>query len=186
MSDFPTALGHPNHVAVSSSDNTTLVGQAALTQNGTVSAAVWPVANTAFYIPFMVEIPFRASNAAVRVSVQAGNLDVGVYDEGGTALVTKGSTLVAVAGLQVIDLTASISLGTADPLLNPGTYYFGMNCSSTTASFFRLANVSIGNLRVCGVRQQAVGAVALPSTATFAVMAATYCPDFLLSDSSIL
>jgi hypothetical protein len=186
MSDFPTALGHPNHVAVSSTDNTTLAGQTALCQNGAVSAATWPVANTAIYVPFMVEIPFKASNAAVRVSVQAGNLDVGVYDEGGTALVTKGSTVVAAAGLQVIDLTASVSLGTADPLLNPGTYYFGMNCSSATASFFRLANASAANLRVCGVRQQAVGAIALPSTATFAVLASGYCPNFVLSDGTIL
>lgn len=183
--DFPTALGHPNHVSVSSTDNTTLVGQAALTQNGTVSAAVWPSANAAIYVPFIVEIPFRASNAAVRVSVSAGNLDMGVYDEGGNALVTKGSIAVAAAGLQVVDFTASISQGSADPLLGPGTYYFAMACSSATASFFRLANVSIGNLRVCGCRWQAT-ALPLPATATFAVMNAAYCPNFLLSDAAIL
>ena len=185
MSDFPTALGHPNHVAISSTDNTTLVGQTALMQNGTVSAAVWPTANKALYIPFIVEIPFHASNAAVRVSVQAGNLDVGIYDEGGNALVTKGSTAVAAAGLQVIDLTASISLGNADPLLSPGTYYFGMSCSSITASFFRLANVSVPNLRVCGVREQ-TSSVPLPSTATFGTLLSAYCPNFILSDSAIL
>lgn len=185
MSDFPKVLSHPNHVSVASFDNTTLVGQTALTQNGTLSAAVWPSANAALYVPFIVEVPFVVKNAAVRVSVQAGNLDMGVYDEGGTCLVSKGTTAVAAAGLQVVDLSASINNGSASPALGRGTYYFAMSCSSTTASFFRLANVSIGNLRVCGVRQQATS-VPLPANATFAVLALTYCPAFILSAGAIL
>lgn len=183
--DFPTVLSHPNHISVSSTDNTTLIGQNALCTNGTVSTAVWPTANLAFYIPFIVEIPFTVKQAAIRVGTSAGNLDCGVYDEGGTALVTKGTTAVAAAGLQVIDLSASISLGSASPFLNMGTYYFALAVSSTSASIFRLANVSVPSNRFCGIRQQ-TSSVPLPSTATFAANTSAYCPSFILSAGSIL
>lgn len=186
MSDFPSILSHPNHVSVGSADQTTLLGQFAIGANGTSTGSVWPTANTAIYVPFMVEVPFKASSVGIRITTQSGNLDVGVYDEGGTCLVSKGSTAVGVAGLQVIDLSASISHGNASPLLAPGTYYFAMNVDNTTASVHRPANITTVILRSCGIRTQAVGAVALPTTATFAVAAVNFAPIFILSGTAIL
>jgi hypothetical protein len=169
MNDFPTVLVDPNFGKVSLTDKSCVVGQAALACNVVATAAVWPSINEAFYMPFQIEVPLIVKKAAVRVSVQSGNLDMGIYAENGKALVTKGSTAVGAAGLQTIDFTTAISLGAASPLLMPGTYYFAMNCDNVTASFFRLG-MSVALNRVCGIQKQSVGAIALPATATFAAM----------------
>lgn len=104
----------------------------------------------------------------VVVAVQSGNLDVGIYSEKGSLLVSAGSTAVGAAGFQSFDVT--------DTPLNPGIYFLAMCVDNTTASFNRSNAVIAANMQACGVQQQAVGAVTLPSTATFANPASAYSP----------
>jgi hypothetical protein len=186
MSDFPTALVTPNGFTICpTSDILQPVGQWALFSNNLAGTAVWPVANTAIYTVFNLEIPMVLRTMGIKVNVQSGNLDVGVYDEKGNSIVTKGSTAVAAAGFQSIDMTASISHGSASPILMPGTYWAAMNCDNVTASFGRISP-GVNTTRFGALQQQAVGAVALPTTATFANIASSYSPLLVLSSETVL
>jgi len=163
----------------------TLVGQEAMATNGATSAAVWPQASAAVYIPFQVIIPWKVNSFAFRVNTQSGNCDVGIFDEGGTCLVAKGATVVGAAGLQVVDLSASVSRGTAGVQLGVGTYYMAMSVDNITASVFRIANVQVPVLRACGLRQQ-TSAYPLPATATFATLGNNYCPNVICGPNPIV
>jgi hypothetical protein len=157
----------------------------AYTNNQFPSAgAVWPAANRAIYAAVMVERTCVAYRFGVRVTTQAGNLDVGIYDEDFNRIVSKGSTAVAVAGLQVIDLTASVT-GTASPTLKPGIYFLALSCSSATAAFQR-ASHNAEALRVCGVQQEGLGAVTLPAVGTPANPASAYIPAMTVALANIL
>jgi hypothetical protein len=136
---------------------------------GMATAAAWPTANRALYMPVMVERQITVVKMAIVVGAQAGNVDVGIYDEIGNRLVSAGSTAVGAAGIQVFDTT--------DVTFGPGIFLLAMNVSTvTTATFLSGSPGSILG-RTSGLRQQDVGAVALPTpTATFAAMGASYIP----------
>ena len=136
---------------------------------GMSSGGVWPAANRAIYVSVLVENPVVVTQMAVWVTVQSGNLDVGIYSETGTRLVSAGSTVVgAAAAIQAINI--------ADTLLAPGVYFLAMCVDNTTAAFQRTAAGNAGIYSSFGVQQQAVGAVTLPATATFATPASAYAP----------
>jgi hypothetical protein len=137
------------------------------------TAAVWPAANRAIYESFSVETTITVTGMMLNVSVQSGNLDVGIYDINAARLVSKGSTAVAVAGPQLVDIT--------DTELTPGVYFMAMCVDNVVASFNREGNTDIQTLRTCGVQEQAVGAVTLPNPATFANPSATYLPFLSLA-----
>lgn len=165
MSDWPGAGFFPatiltcfdqKHPSVSLSGNPTAGG-------------TWPAANRAIFVPIVVDEIVTVSKIAVLPTVQSGNLDVGIYREDGTRLVSAGSTAVGTAGaVQVIDIT--------DTVLDPGVYFLALCVDNTTAAFQRQATGAGNYLQICGVQQQAVGAVTLPNPATFANPASAYCP----------
>lgn len=136
------------------------------------AAAVWPAINKALYIPVLLNRHATAYQMGVIVGTQSGNLDVGIYDMNGVRLVSAGSTAVAAAGLQIVNIT--------DTPLSPGLYYLAMCVDNTTAAFNR-GSVGAVQSQVSGMQEQAVGAVTLPSTATFANPAASYCPVIMAS-----
>jgi hypothetical protein len=138
-------------------------------------ASTWPAANRAIYMPVYVQSPVTVTNMALIVSVQSGNLDVGIYSETGTRLVSSGSTAVGAAGLQVVDIT--------NTTLATGVYYFAVCVDNTTASFNRSA-AALLPIWACGVQQEAVGAVTLPATATFANPASAYFPFIVATTAS--
>lgn len=139
-------------------------------------AAVWPAANRAIYLPVVVQRVCTAYQFLLNVSVQSGNLDVGIYDEWGNRQVSAGSTAVAAAGVQLVNIT--------DTVLTPGVYFLAMNCDNTTASFTRGSIATALQLQSYGVQQQAVGAVALPDPATFADPASAYFPMLAVATKS--
>ncbi len=141
-------------------------------------AAIWPTANTAYYVAFYIDTTVTAYQMAIQVAVQSGNLDVGIYDSLGTRLVSKGSTAVAAAGIQVVDI--------ADTTLTPGTYFMAMCCDNITASFRRWSTPDIQTLRCCGVQEQAVGAVTLPNPATFANPLVAYVPGLAIATQATM
>ncbi len=142
------------------------------------SSATWPAANRAIYAPVCVQQTVTVKKMALLVATQSGNLDVGIYSETGTRLVSSGSTAVAAAGLQSVDIT--------DTTLSPGVYFLAMCVDNTTAAFTR-GIVPVVAQQIAGVQQQAVGAVTLPATATFANAASAYTPLlFALTGSSVL
>lgn len=164
MPDFPIVETGQSLCSVSTVGLEGLVGQLENVLKNNASAGVWTTASTALYMPITISAPLLAQQMAVDVSVQAGNLDLGIYTENGTRLVSAGSTAVGAAGVQAVNI--------ADTWLAAGTYFVAMNCDSGTASFVGYS-IQMNQTRSSGIMEQAVGAVALPSPATFATMSAT-------------
>lgn len=180
MPDFPY-MGAVTRVApaISNFGSDTMIANYIGISAGTPAANTWTTANTAVYCPFTISWPFLAQKMGVRVTTQSGNLDLGIYDEKGSLLVSLGSTVVAAAGLQVANIT--------DTWLMPGTYYMAMNVDNTTAAFWAYpsATVSAAVSRPSGFQIQAVGAVALPSPATFATYTASNVPTITVTGAAL-
>lgn len=157
MSDWPQLQTSPTGI-ISTYSRFSLFAQMSSAQTLT-TGAVWPAANRALYIGFLVEATVVATKMAFNVTVQSGNCDVGIYDEPGNRKVSKGSTAVGAAGIQVIDIT--------DTTLTPGQYWMALCVDNTTAAVARTTGADTQTERLC-MREQAVGAVTLPDPATFA------------------
>lgn len=168
MADFPT-LGYMPSGAVISMTASLCSGIGAHAGGASSTAGgVWPAANRALYQSFTVESTVTAIQMIIIVVTQSGNLDMGIYDANANRLVSSGSTGVAVAGVQIVNI--------ADTVLTPGTYFSGMCVDNATASFNRATTFDINSLRACGMAEQAVGVVTLPNPATFAIPSSAYYP----------
>lgn len=100
-----------------------------------------------------------------------GNVDVGIYSEDGRLLVSAGSTAQAGASvLQEFDVT--------DTIIGRGRFYLALATSSTTATFFCVGASNATNLQLLKAAGcwQAASAMALPSTVTYAALAAALLP----------
>ena len=173
MSEFPANMVRTQNT-ISTCGLNCLVGQTSMSSAlVTMATGTWPAANRALYIPVEVDQPAIAVKMIFQVTTQSGNYDIGIYSETGSRLVSTGSTAVPAAGIAVADIT--------DTTLTPGTYFLALNIDNTTAAVQRLNNPPSGILQCCGMQQQAVGAVTLPSTATFANPASTYWPSIAAS-----
>lgn len=173
--DFPSDRYHKNVISSWSIES---VGLGLGTTNLSSGSGAFPSANMAIYVPFAIAGPYLARKVwwANGLAV-SGNVDVGVYSSDGTRLLSAGST--AQATIQSIQ-----SVDTTDVLLLPGSYYLAMSCSTTAATFYRLAaNVYSGVS--WGMANQAA-ALPLPATATFATAAATTVPLFGITSGTIL
>lgn len=95
----------------------------------TVGNAVWNIANRGIFLPFTVPTSVTVTTIRISVVTQSGNLDVGIYDESRTKIVSLGSTAVGAVGSQVCNI--------ADTVLAAGRYYFAMVCDNVTANFAR-------------------------------------------------
>jgi len=99
-----------------------------------IASAYWPANNQAIFLPFTVLTPVTVTTIRVYVGFQANNLDVGIYDESRTRLVSLGSTAVGAIGEQVCNI--------ADTALAAGRYYFAMASNSTGPQFYRCAPIT--------------------------------------------
>jgi predicted phage gp36 major capsid-like protein len=185
MSDWPGGLKvsagmAPRNGLSTAGKESHLHGHMVTCANHQGGVATWPSANLAIYVPVMVVEPVTVVQLACVVgTTAAGNIDLGIYDDAGNRLVSSGSTAIGGTGtIQNVDVTDT-------PLL-PGVHYFAMNCSTTTTATFNRTNMSAVDLRACGVRQQAVGAVALPNPATFAVHAQAYAPFVIAMTRTVI
>lgn len=180
MPDFP-ARGELGRTSVAIQNyGDTMIGEYLRGTSTAPTAITNSAANTAIYFPFTLTRSFLAQTMGVQVTTQSGNMDVGIYDEKGTRLVSMGSTAVAAAGLQVFNI--------ADTWLTPGTYFMAINVDNTTAAFMAIASGSIpaGVARTCGLQKQSVGAVALPSSATFTAYTALNTPIMIINGNATL
>jgi hypothetical protein len=135
----------------------------------------WPAADRAIFVPFVLHEPMVVQRMAVFNALTAtGNVDVGIYTEDGTRLVSAGST--AMSGTVAIQ-SFSISI-----TLAPGRYYMALAFSSASANI-KAATTSLGSTYACGILQMA-SAFPLPATATFAAPTSAYIPAFGISSRS--
>ena len=137
----------------------------------TSASTLWPTANLAIYVP--VEIPETTTYVKAWVingTVAAGNVDIGLYDEGWVLKASTGATLVAgTSAMEEIDLT--------DFTVTAGRYYLGISCSLNTNTVFAQTAAVAGKLAALGCAQEA-SAHPLPATATPVLMAQTIYPEF--------
>lgn len=142
----------------------------------------WIAANVAIYVPFWTPEPITVTSmwwqngAAV-----AGHIDVGVYDEAGNALVTKGSTSQAgTSTMQTVDVT--------DTVIARGNYYMAMSSDTSGATQKVQAALPIlQHPQAFGFLEQ-TSAFALPTgTATFAKYTRAFWPIFgLVANRGVL
>lgn len=178
MSDFPATGRHRSVISVGSLESCG-VHMGAL--GGFAGAsALWPTANLAYFYPFTLKYPYVVkkvwwgNGTAVN-----GTTDVGIYSVGGTLLTSSGATTQA--GTSVIQ---SVTLGTPY-LLTPGSYYMAMSASTgTTCQYFRFAPTVL-QMQYWGGAQMA-SAHALPTTATFSTIVATYMPLFGIANAAVI
>lgn len=168
--DFPAVYPLPLFISTWSLDYS---GQAFWTeQSRTASSITWPVANTAFYLPFTLPFayPVRRVFWVNGSSVTSTNMDFGIYTADGTRLYSTGST--AQAGISAVQYVTPTEF-----LLSPGRYYFALACSSTTAN-----RGGTGNIPASATRQRLIGnlqeasALPLPVTMTGVAVANSCLP----------
>jgi hypothetical protein len=130
-------------------------------------AAAWGVANRAIYAPVILQVaPVTVYKMAFLVGAQAGNYDIGIYDQQGKRLVSTGSTVVPAAGIAIVDITDTT-------LATPGIYYLALVCSTvTTLTIYRSAPGDVA-LRLTGMKTQDIGATTLPDPWTAVTTNAT-------------
>lgn len=170
--DWPTSILGPTarrRGTLSPLDPEQIIGDYAIGGGGLgwSTAAAWPANNRALYMPFTLESQATAFKIGLIVGTQSGNLDVGIYDLSSVRLVSSGSTAVAAAGIQIVDI--------ADTALQPGHYYLAMSCSTTGAQFNRAAPIA-QSIRVLGMREESLGSVTLPNPATMSNPSSAYMP----------
>lgn len=143
------------------------------------ASAVYPAADRAIFVPFVVFNPLIAVKLGVRNGTAvSGNVDVGIYDDQQNRVVSIGSTPQAgTSAVQSFDI--------ADTTLEPGVYYLALCCDNTTSTFFRLAPV-VTLARAFGVLSQSVGAVTLPNPATFAAAQDAYVPAMFVTTRTVV
>jgi hypothetical protein len=173
----PLNLPTPNHVVTTTFGSTSSIG-GIWWSNTTPNSTTYPTANLAIYMPFRLPTPtliaqlFCSNGTAV-----SGNVDVGIYDEAGTRLVSSGST--AQAGT-----STNQAFNITDMTIGPGLFYLAVAMDNTTGTLFA-TTASALNLKFMGFAQEA-SAFPLPATATFATNAGTFMPIIGFTSRSVL
>lgn len=138
---------------------------------GAVASATWVATNRAIFVPFHASSPFTIRRFWLLVGATGGTntVDIGLYDLLGNRLLNHGGVTVGTANqIQHLDVT--------DTTFGPGAYYLAGVMNGTTATCLRQTYGS-ETYKITGALQMAT-AVPLPTTATFAALAATSVPLF--------
>ncbi len=125
------------------------------------ASTAWPSANAAIYVPFVVTQTITVKRMFTSNGLTAaGNIDIGIYKEDGTRVVSMGPT--AMSGTNVVQ-----TFNVADTVLTPGRYYLALVGSDGTATFYSSSLGSVTRAATHGILLQAAAGT-LPATATFA------------------
>lgn len=168
MGDFPAILQLPHGgIHITSLSYNSAGGNGGVTVG---ASAVWPVANTAIYVPFRIGEPILVRKLFwTNGSAVAGNVDCGIYDAAGTRIISTGSTAQATTNtVQAVNIT--------DTMLGAGVFYLALALSDGAATVFR-DNPSIQVCRILGLLEE-TSALPLPATATFATVVSAFVPIF--------
>ena len=141
----------------------------AVSNAGVGTSTAWPAANLAIFIPFLLDFPFTVAQIyAHNGATASGNIDVGVYAEDSSKLVSAGST--AQAGTSAIQ-----AFNVTDTYLAPGVYYFAVALDNTTATMSSRGSPVATIGQIVGFAEMA-SAFPLPAIATLASFTRTLYP----------
>ncbi|MEO6604358.1 MAG: hypothetical protein ABIN55_01970 [Aeromicrobium sp.] len=123
--------------------------------------ALWPTANLAFYIPFVLERTVTVYqvgwvNAATAVT---GTHEAGVYDSLGSKIISGAAAGSGLSAVQVVNVT--------DTVLSAGQYWIAMVNTSTVGHVWAWAPTA-PQAASLGVLTEATAGT-LPTTATMAI-----------------
>jgi hypothetical protein len=163
------ALKHPNVISTLSQESASpLVSLLGGTNWNTISDTIWPVANLAIFVPFVLAMP--ASMVRIGIlngAVIAANFDAGVYTEDGVRIASTGATAQAGAfTFQQVALSANFG---------PGRFYMALVKDDIVATVSRLTLIGATGPAVAGVAQMAA-AYPLPANAVLAAVTGNYIP----------
>lgn len=143
------------------------------------AVAAVPSANVAMFVPVIIPVHVTVSQMLLSIGLQSGNFDVGIYDDQGNKIYSKGSTAVS-----TLTSNATSAVAITSTMLKPGIYYLALSCDNTSATWMRVtANVN-GIMGAMGLLQQA--AFLLQSPATFAKYAQPYVPYIGLTGRTLV
>ena len=125
----------------------------------TGASGTWPTADLAISQPVRIKTRVVVTKLYAGVSISSGNVDIGLYDAGGTLLVSKGTAAA----------TTSYSADITDTTVGPGLFYIALVADNTTLQCV-FDNDVAPMYATAGVMTQQLGAgAALPSSATWTV-----------------
>ncbi len=134
------SIGRPGEICIHPWSFQSIGLEIRTSNSGNPGSQNWPAANVGVFIPFTIPEPvtftkmFWGNGSAV-----AGNIDVGLFDESGTRLVSIGTTAQAtVSTIQVVDIT--------DTTLARGRWYLGMTSDTSGATQKVLQAVPVGGI----------------------------------------
>lgn len=134
----------------------------------TPSSAAYPAANDGLFFPFYIPNPFPVKRLYVlNGAAVSGSIDVGIYSEGLTRIISAGSTLHS--GTNTLQF-----FNNTDFLLGAGRYYFAVAINNGGSALFR-NTTSAAFLRGLGAGRMG-SAFPLPDTATLAAFNSSYLP----------
>jgi len=117
------------------------------TQTGAMTAA-----NFAFLSPFEVHRSIARTGARTYISVQSGNIDIGIYNAAGTRIASTGSIACPATGEQTVAFTGSVTL-------DPGERYYLAFAADNTSVATAIRHGIINTSGYIGI-----GALPLPAT----------------------
>ncbi len=126
--------------------------------NANPNSATAPGANVAVFQAVYVATPCTVTGVRYVCGTSTGNIDVGLYDAGGTRLASAGSTASPGTGRRTINFSASASI-------SPGFYWLAI-VSNSTASFARSSADGIGGYQTFATSFPLPTSVTFPGTAS--------------------
>lgn len=171
---WPSGLARPGELIISPWSQQSLGVEFTIMAILPTTAAVWPAAGLAIFVPFTLPEPMLVTKLWYSPGVASGNCDLAIYDEAGNILVSSGSQVVAgSATVTPIDVT--------DTVIPRGRAYMAM-CADTGATLtVNRAAPAAGILQSFGLLEQAGITLPLSSganPATFAKYTRAYVPLF--------
>lgn len=175
MSTLPVTLSSPSIFAEAAVINTSSGSNGANVQTTTV----WPSANEAIFLPFMVEDPITVKKICVfNGNAVSGNIDAGIYDASGVLLVSIGSTTqVNTNTVQIFDIADTV-------LSTQGIYYAAVVLDNGVGTI----HLWPCNSQICRANGIYVMATAfpLPANATFAVTTRNVVPLITWTQTTLI
>jgi hypothetical protein len=148
------------------------VDLAAYSTQAAHTAAVWPSANKAIYVPIIFPYPATITSIGFFAGNGTGNYDLGFYDGYSKArLASTGTTAMTATGAKTLTFTQPLRV-------DAGRLYYGGLALSSTSGTAGSHSVLTANCIICGLAQE-VSALPLPATMTPTVATSAYAPVFI-------
>lgn len=132
----------------------------------TTGGVAWPLGNIGLFVPFHVPESVTIYKLWFGISTFAAcNVDIGIFLEDGTLVVSMGTTALVNSGVNTFDIT--------DTRLARGRYYMGLCVDAVTAGLFTVSVPSAAVVQGLGVMKDTACAPPMSTNANPATFVTT-------------